>query len=334
MPNHTCTPHQRLAPTTAFMLVFFFVPISHANAQAPRPGYQTAASTTHASSAVANTATASTPDPPATAASSWVVRDPRTGRLYRQQLVSVNVPRTEWTTQPEVQRVYETKWVQQIVPTQDTIYTPKTSYVTQPKIKGWWNPLSPNVVAYEQVPVTTWEPKTTTVNQSVYVPQWVPTNKTVYVAKPVQRTDRVQQIVQTEIPQLNTLPRTSPPTALASAPIQFATRPPLISIPLLGRASRNFATQPMVQPPSYAAPPRNPIAQPSGVTSNQLAASSVSQAPKSTSTSTSSSWMRPIERATSAAFGRQYDTALRSSAVPPANFRTATESGMRATVLR
>ncbi|MEZ6134364.1 MAG: hypothetical protein R3C53_05570 [Pirellulaceae bacterium] len=158
-----------------------------------------------------------------------IVRDPRTGRLFRQQIVSVSVPTVEWESKPVTQTVYEPQLTVKNVPTQQTIYTPVTQVVIQPKVVGLWNPFRQPVMTYEYKPVTTWVPQTQTVSQAVTSQQWVPKQQTVYVPQPVQKMQTQQQLVQTEIPQ---------PTTPAAQPLYAnvnSSRAPLVSIPLLAR---------------------------------------------------------------------------------------------------
>lgn len=132
---------------------------------------------------------------------SWLVRDPITGRIFQQQLVSVLVPRTSWEVRPVNTTVYQPQRIVQAVPSDQTIYTPTTQYVMQPKLRGWWNPWRPAVQAYEFVPVTSWQPQTQTVTSQRASIQWVPTQQTVYVPRLVQKMETQQQLVSREIPQ-------------------------------------------------------------------------------------------------------------------------------------
>jgi hypothetical protein len=44
-------------------------------------------------------------------AAGWIVRDPFSGRLYHQRLVTVTVPTVQWETKPVTQTVYTPKVV-------------------------------------------------------------------------------------------------------------------------------------------------------------------------------------------------------------------------------
>lgn len=131
----------------------------------------------------------------------WVVRDPTTGRLFHQQLVPVNVPTVRWENKPITTTVMQPQWVRRVVPQTQVSYQAKTQMVLQPYWQGWWNPLRQPTLAYRHVPVTTWQPTTTTTNQVVAIQQMVPTQQTIQVPQPVNETQTVQQLVQTEIPQ-------------------------------------------------------------------------------------------------------------------------------------
>jgi hypothetical protein len=183
---------------------------------------------------------------------SWLVRDPQTGRIYQQELVSVTVPTTQWEVKPVTTTVYEPRNVTKSVPGTQVLYTPSTQYVMQPKLRGWWNPLRQPVQAYEFVPVTSWQPQTQTVQSQVSTIEWVAKQQVVYVPQSVQRLQTQQQIVSREVP----------PTAAAALagtaanyPYALAGQPkPLINIPVLSqqrvlpwpenRASYGYASTP------------------------------------------------------------------------------------------
>lgn len=224
----------------------------------------------------------------------WIVRDPRTGRLYQQQLVTANVPTITWESKPVTQTVYEPQVTTKSVATQQTVYTPITQYVLQPKLKGLWNPFRQPVTSYEFQPVTNWIPQTQTINQPVVSQQWVAKQQTVYVPQPVQKIQQQQQLVQTELPQ-----STLPPAALAS-------RAPLVTIPILAR-------QRML--------PWNPIQ-----TSTPTAAASSMVA-------SASAGLRPMTAPVSQLRAPTYTAPLRTAAntMTP---RDSIQSGMSATILR
>lgn len=167
---------------------------------------------------------------------SWIARDPVTGRLYQQELVTRTVPTTQWEVRPVATTVYEPRPVVSNVPSQQVTYTPTTQYVMQPRLRGWWNPLRQPVHSYEFVPVTSWQPQTQTVQLPVTTTQWVPKQQIVYAPQPVQRLQTQQQIVSRELPQP---PAGYVPTAIASgyatAPALAAQPRPLISIPILAQ---------------------------------------------------------------------------------------------------
>ncbi len=145
--------------------------------------------------------------PPGTNAPSWIVRDPVTGRLFRQSLASVSVPVTRWEAKSVEQTVYEPQVNSAVQQVPQTLFVPRTQVVMQPKLRGWWNPLKPPVTAYEYNPVTHWVPTNQTISQAVPTQQWVPKQQKIVVYQPVQTTEIRQQLVQVELPQpTNTSP--------------------------------------------------------------------------------------------------------------------------------
>lgn len=128
-----------------------------------------------------------------------LIHDVSTGRSYREQTISVNVPTTTWETQPMSQTVYAPKYVTSYVPTQNLVYTPRTTYVLQSRVRGRFNPFRQTVLTYEYRPVTNWQPTLLQSNVAVTSQQWVASQQTVMVSKPVQRTETRQQIVYHEV---------------------------------------------------------------------------------------------------------------------------------------
>jgi len=165
---------------------------------------------------------------------SWIARDPLSGRLYQQQLVTQTVPTTHWEVRPLTTTVYEPRQVVKHVPATQTTYTPTTQYVMQPRLRGWWNPLKAPVQSYSYVPVTSWQPQTQTVEQPVSSVEWVPKQQIVYVPQAVQRLQTQQHVVSRELPQpaggyvpSGLLPQTQPLLANQARP--------LFTIPLLAQ---------------------------------------------------------------------------------------------------
>jgi hypothetical protein len=164
----------------------------------------------------------------------WLVRDPQTGRIYQQELVSVTVPTTQWEVKPVASTIYEPRNVTKSVPSTQVVYTPSTQYVMQPRLRGWWNPLRQPVQAYEFVPITSWQPQTQAVQSQVSTIEWVPKQQIVYVPQSVQRLQTQQQIVSREIPP--TAAAALAGTAAAIPPSGLAGQPkPLINIPILSQ---------------------------------------------------------------------------------------------------
>ncbi len=240
-----------------------------------------------------------TGNPSATDNRSWIARDPRSGRLYQQQLVTQTVPTTQWEVRPQTTTVYEARQVVKNVPTNQTTYTPTTQYVMQPRLRGWWNPLKAPVQSYEYVPVTTWQPQTQTVEQPVSSVEWVAKQQIVYVHQGVQLMKTQQQIVSRELPQPassylpgGSLPLSQPTLA---QPLLANQGRPLFTIPLL-------AQQRLLPWPS---PTYNPVTAPA------------------------SFGLRPITRSLAPSYAPPLQA---SSAVQVA--RDPMQSGMSATVLR
>ena len=156
----------------------------------------------------------------------WIVRDPATGRVFQQQLVPVSVPVTRWEPRTIEQTVYEPGISTQVQQVPQTTYSPRTQYVMQPKLTGWWNPFKQPVQAYQYVPVTNWVEQTQQVPNPITRPQWVPRQQKIVVYQQVQGTEIRQQLVQTELPQPQI------PASIASVP---APRQPLIRLPILAQ---------------------------------------------------------------------------------------------------
>lgn len=231
---------------------------------------------------------------------SWIARDPVTGRLYQQELVTRSVPTTQWEVRPLTTTVYEPQQVVSNVPSQQVTYIPTTQYVMQPRLRGWWNPIRQPVQSYQFVPVTSWQPQTQTVQHPVTTTQWVPKQQIVYAPQPVQRLQTQQHIVSRELPQP---PAGSVPNSLASgyatAPLLAAQPRPLITIPIL-------AQQRMLPWPSGA--------------------------PVNAMRSVVGSGLRPINQAVAPSYAAPLQTASSSASAQMA--RDPMQSGMAATILR
>ncbi len=224
----------------------------------------------------------------APASSGWIVRDPRTGRLYHQRLVAVTVPTVQWETRTVKQTVYEPKIVTKTQAQQRTVYVPQTQMVMQPRVSGW-NPFRPPVVSYEFQPKTSWVAQAVTVNTPITTQEWVPKEESIQVPQPVHKLQTQQQLVQTEVPQ---------PSAVGLPMSQVAsTRPPLLKLPLLAKqrmlpwAPVGSGAVPAPQtyvasaPPTAAGPPP-PILRPMVNPINGLRSATYS-APLRTATTTS-----------------------------------------------
>lgn len=177
-----------------------------------------------------------------------LIRDPRTGRLYKQELKSIEQPVTRWQrklvdrTIVVPQTVIENRQVPQ------TTYVAQTEYVLQQRLKGWWNPFAQPTYAYEYVPVTRWVPQTQMVTQQVPTVKMVPKTEQIAIDEPVQTTERVERLVVTEVtPAASSVApsiSTSPGSQLAAAPSsQTAYSYPVTTVPGFNPAMQ---TQPLV----------------------------------------------------------------------------------------
>lgn len=153
--------------------------------------------------AAANSASPTSGDAATNSASDTgrIVRDPVTGRVYYQQWITETVPVVRWEHKQMTTTVYENQVVNQVVPTNQTVYQPQTQYVLQSYWKGAWNPFQQPTLAYQSKPVTNWVPTTVTNNQLVSRQQVVPKQQTITVPQPITETKTQQRLVQTEIPQ-------------------------------------------------------------------------------------------------------------------------------------
>lgn len=234
---------------------------------------------------------------------SWIARDPVTGRLFQQEVVSVSVPTTQWEVKPVTTTVYEPQSVLKSVPGQQTTFTPSTQYVMQPRVRGWWNPLRTPVQAYEYVPVTSWKPQTQTVEQQIATVQWVPKAQIVYVPQAVQKMQTQQQIVSRELPQ--------PPANYHPSQTMLATQPkPLLTIPIL--AQQRILPWPTVNPT---------------IATNGSYANAANPSVRSVV----GSGLRPITSALAPPYSAPLQTASSSAT---AKARDAFQTGMAATILR
>lgn len=239
---------------------------------------------------------------------SWLVRDPATGRIFRQQLVDVTVPVTQWESKPVTTTVYEPRQVVKNQTSQQVIYKPTTQYVMQPRLRGWWNPLRQPVQGYDFVPVTSWQPQLQQINTPVATTDWVPTQKTVYIQQPVQKMQQQQQLVQTEIPQPNAVSPYAPNVMMAAQP------KPLISIPLLAKQR------------ILPWPPVGSITPPPAYNNSPAYASTVYGAP--------STGLRPIVSAANR-LAPAYSAPLQTASTSASSIgREPSQAGMTATVLR
>ncbi len=215
------TSHRRRSIHSSFaVFLAFCAVVSPATSAAQTASNASPVSNPSPAASAANPAQTAAPTKP------WIVRDPATGRVFQQQLVPVTVPVTRWEAKTIEQTVYEPQLATSVQNYPLTTFVPKTEYVMQPKLRGWWNPLKEPVQAYEYVPKTTWVPQTQQFSKPMVTQNWVPKQQKVVVYQPVQATEVRQQLVQTEMPQ----PAGLPPTVIATSP-----RQPLFRLPLLAQ---------------------------------------------------------------------------------------------------
>ncbi|MFN3190959.1 MAG: hypothetical protein ACE361_10590 [Aureliella sp.] len=166
---------------------------------------------------------------------SRVVRDPVTGRLFQQQIQSVQVPVVRWESKPQTQTVYEPEVSTRYVAVPQLTYVPVSSQVLYPVTRGLWNPFRTPVQAYEYRTVTQYQPRVQNYSVPVSTQKWVPKKQTIYVPQPVQRTETRQQVVTTEIPGNRPVSHSTIPPANANL---YAAQPsPRLRIPILARQS-------------------------------------------------------------------------------------------------
>lgn len=134
-----------------------------------------------------------------TPAQATLFRDWRTGKLYKQELQTVEQPVTRWQRKLVDRTVVVPQTVIENQQVPQTIYVPKTEYVMQQRLKGWWNPFAQPTYVYEYVPVTRWLPQTQMVTQQVATVKSIPHTEKVPVDEPVQATERVERLVISEV---------------------------------------------------------------------------------------------------------------------------------------
>ncbi|MGN6133411.1 MAG: hypothetical protein ACTHOU_02880 [Aureliella sp.] len=252
------------------------------------------------------------------AAQATLVRDPRTGRLYRQEVQTVEQPVTRWQRKVVDRTITVPQTVIENQQVPQTTYVAKTEYVLQQRLKGWWNPFVQPTYAYEYVPVTRWVPQTQMVTQQVASVKMVPRTEQIAVDEPVQSTERVQRLVMTEVD----------PAASSIAPLSGASATQLATVrpanPMLPAAGTlgghpSLQTQPLIA--------RVPILSQQRVLPWQpgtLLTAPVSQ-------------LRSIVRATPlpAAGQTNYGAAMNVASRPASSWsRDQNQSGMPATVVR
>ena len=189
---------------------------------------------------------------------SWLVRDPRTGRLYRQYWQTVSTPTTQWHPKAIKETVYEPQYITTSFPSQQTVFVPQTKQVLHQKVVGKWNPFRQTAVQYKYLPVTSWVPRTQTVNVPVTSQRWAAREATTYRWEPQTKLVQQKQLVSTEVPQSNQVFAASSQPALINFPILKNQQPAPLrrTAAALARAWQPSTPQPVNPPPLP-----NPIAQ-------------------------------------------------------------------------
>ena len=171
-----------------------------------------------------------------------IVRDPRTGRWYQQEIRTVDQPIVRWEWKHVDQVVYRPQVVTEVQSVTETVYVPQTRYLLQYKPKGTWNPLRTPVAAYEYVPHTTWVAQSRVTSRPVTTPKWVAKQEKIAVPQLVQSTVKTQQLAQTEIPAPAAVSAANSPFSGSISPglptssaVAVQTRQPLFRVPILAR---------------------------------------------------------------------------------------------------
>lgn len=230
---------------------------------------------------------------------SWLVRDPRTGRLYRQHWQTVSTPTTQWHPKAVKQTVYEPQVVTTRIQAQQTVFVPQTRQVLHQRVVGRWNPFRQTAIQYQYRPVTSWVPQTQTVAVPVVSQRWATREETSYQWEPTTKMVPQRQLVSTEVPRPG-------PSLLAAS-----SAPALINIPILrnqqpARIRRSVNAIARAWQPAY----------PTSVNASNVTAGSA---------------LNPIAQAGAVS----YPAPLRTASSTSSSFsRDSMQAGMSATVLR
>ena len=214
-------------------------------------------------------------------AAAKIIRDPMTGRTYRQELVTVSVPTTTWESKPVTQTVYEPTYVTRYVTTQNVVYVPQQSYVLQQRVRGRLNPFRQPYYVYRYRPVTQWVASLQTQQTPVTSTQWVARQQTNYVPQAVQKNVVQQQLVTTEIPSA------LPGVVIAAQPA------PRLRIPLLARQRPLLAAPPLLAANTTVVPAYSRTAVGSGL--RPIAAAAAYSAPLRTAAISGYSTRDPVQ---------------------------------------
>ena len=150
-------------------------------------------------------AIASTAPPTITATTGVYVqthRDPITGREIDTYLEQETVPVLRWEQQEVIERRYVPQWVNETQKTTEVQYVPVVTYQTQARNLNAWNPLLPQRLAYEYIPVTQYQTVNRVVDKPITYQKYTDQEFKVVIPKLVQATEQRAKYTHRErIPQ-------------------------------------------------------------------------------------------------------------------------------------
>ncbi|MCC6510231.1 MAG: hypothetical protein IT423_14090 [Pirellulaceae bacterium] len=266
-----------------------------------------------------------------------LIRDPRTGELYQQELQTVEQPVTQWRRKYVDRTVMTPQTVLENQQVPQTTYVATTEYVMQQRLKGWWNPLAEPTYAYEYVPVTRWVPQTTMITRQVPVVKMISRTEQVPVDEPVTTTQKVTQVVLRKLPQNAVGPAgVASPTAFAYQRPAFGQSPAAVARnqPPAAYPGTNPVNYPVNYPVAYPASNSQPLLASVPVLSQQRM---LPWQPGTLITAPVSGLRNIVRSATAPLAGSQanYAAPMNVASRPSATWgRDANQAGMAATVVR
>lgn len=160
--------------------------------------------------------------------------DPNTGMRYQRKFRTVQRPVTETKLESKVVTISRPEVVTEAEPVVTTYYSPVVRHGWQPRWKGLWNPFTAPTLAYEYVPLTSWEARSETTQRLKTSTRWVAEQKVVQEPKLVTAIQEDQEEYWVAVgPDPTFRPQTySPPgvpynsgTQVASLPASASSRP-------------------------------------------------------------------------------------------------------------